>query len=145
MRAIPFTASLIGEVELLRRDDTPGVAREAIDKWIGADHPANFNVRLAASELVTNAVRYATAGGVVWLRLFDLGGSALRLEVQDAGTALEEEPILDPPQDDIENSMREGGRGLFIVDAISSDWGATVTKSGGFLVWCVIPNDDPNP
>jgi anti-sigma regulatory factor (Ser/Thr protein kinase) len=49
----------LGAVRLALSDRAPRLAREAVNGWLGADHPAREIVILAASELVTNAVRHS--------------------------------------------------------------------------------------
>lgn len=136
MRPIPFRATLIGELELPRITSSPGAARDAVDTWLGADHPAGFDVRLVVSELVTNAVRHSDlpAAHGVHLKLYDLGG-LIRVEVRDPG-AVRTTPKAETAGDDW---TREGGRGLFIVEQCSTRWGVDYRPSPhGCLVWCEI-------
>ncbi|GAA4206681.1 hypothetical protein GCM10022252_69200 [Streptosporangium oxazolinicum] len=146
MRATPFQVSLIGEIELPCEHESPGTARTVVNEWLGKNHPASFNVRLVVSELVTNSVRYAslyTSKGI-GLRLYDVG-EAVRVEVQDSG-AKHAYPKLDAPQSDIENSVREGGRGLFIVEKYSVLWGVTFIQNPlGCIVWAEVPLQEPTP
>jgi serine phosphatase RsbU (regulator of sigma subunit) len=81
---------------------------------------------LLASELVTNAVRYAQ--GALALRLVREGG--LVCEVLDDSAAL---PRLRHASDDDER-----GRGLQVVSQLSRHWGARRTLSGK-VVWCELP------
>jgi serine phosphatase RsbU (regulator of sigma subunit) len=78
---------------------------------------------LLASELVTNAVRYAQ--GSIALRLVREDG--LVIEVHDDSAAL---PRLRHASDDDER-----GRGLQVVSQLSERWGARRTLSGK-AVWC---------
>jgi serine phosphatase RsbU (regulator of sigma subunit)/anti-sigma regulatory factor (Ser/Thr protein kinase) len=78
---------------------------------------------LLASELVTNAVRYAQ--GQIGLRLILEGG--LVIEVLDDSAAL---PRLRHPDDD-----EERGRGLQVVSQIAERWGARRAVQGK-IVWC---------
>ena len=81
---------------------------------------------LLASELVTNAVRYAH--GAIALRLVREGG--LVCEVLDDSAAL---PRLRHPGDDDER-----GRGLQVVSQLAQRWGARRTPTGK-VVWCELP------
>ncbi len=81
---------------------------------------------LLASELVTNAVRYAQ--GSIALRLVREGG--LVCEVLDDSAAL---PRLRHASDEDER-----GRGLQVVSQLSEHWGARRTLSGK-VVWCQLP------
>jgi two-component sensor histidine kinase len=82
--------------------------------------------QLLASELVTNAIRYAE--GPVTLRLIKEG--ALVCEVQDNSPALPR--LLHAAKDD------ERGRGLQIVSKLSGRWGSRRTPAGK-VVWCEQP------
>ncbi|MFC6064127.1 ATP-binding protein [Streptomyces ochraceiscleroticus] len=78
------------------------------------------NVELVTSELITNAVQHAGGGAVaVSVRL---NGAALLIEVSDSSTELPSACLAD--MDD------EGGRGLFLVAALSVDHGAERTPTG---------------
>jgi hypothetical protein len=81
---------------------------------------------LLASELVTNAVRYAQ--GSIALRLVREGG--LVIEVLDDSAAL---PRLRHAGDEDER-----GRGLQVVSQLAQHWGARRTLSGK-VVWCELP------
>jgi serine phosphatase RsbU (regulator of sigma subunit)/anti-sigma regulatory factor (Ser/Thr protein kinase) len=81
---------------------------------------------LLASELVTNAVRYAQ--GSIALRLVREGG--LVCEVLDDSAAL---PRLRHAGDEDER-----GRGLQVVSQLAQHWGARRTPSGK-VVWCELP------
>ena len=81
---------------------------------------------LLASELVTNAVRYAQ--GSIALRLVREGG--LVCEVFDDSAAL---PRLRHAGDEDER-----GRGLQVVSQLAQHWGARRTPSGK-VVWCELP------
>jgi serine phosphatase RsbU (regulator of sigma subunit) len=81
---------------------------------------------LLASELVTNAVRYAQ--GSIALRLVREGG--LVCEVFDDSAAL---PRLRHASDEDER-----GRGLQVVSQLAQRWGARRTLSGK-VVWCELP------
>lgn len=87
---------------------------------------------LIVAELVTNAIRHgastATAADLpVRLRLTGRT-RGVRIEVWDA---CDEMPQLrpDPP------SEEPGGRGLILVAALASRWGAYRTEGGGKCVW----------
>jgi serine phosphatase RsbU (regulator of sigma subunit)/anti-sigma regulatory factor (Ser/Thr protein kinase) len=81
---------------------------------------------LLASELVTNAVRYAH--GAIALRLVREGG--LVCEVLDDSAAL---PRLRHASDEDER-----GRGLQVVSQLARHWGARRTPAGK-VVWCELP------
>lgn len=96
--------------------------------------------KLAASELVANAVVHARSESAMRLRL----GSSLRLEVVDG--APEVVPRLRPF-----DPRRSGGLGLRLVAKLSSDWGFEITPAGK-VVWCEVaplrpvePPPEPEP
>lgn len=80
-------------------------------------------VELLVSELVTNALRYGR--GPIGLRLLR-GADTVVCEVSDE---LEAAPRLRTVQ-----HGEEGGRGLYLVDQLSLDWG-TRTTAHGKIVW----------
>ncbi|HEY9372551.1 SpoIIE family protein phosphatase, partial [Streptomyces sp.] len=105
-------------------DAAPGrarrLARRALARWDLEE--LTDSVELLVSEVVTNAVRYAERP--VTLRL--LRTDVLRCEVGDDSPHL---PTQRPARD-----TDESGRGLAVVDALSSRWGV-VPLYGGKAVW----------
>lgn len=87
---------------------------------------------LVASELVTNALRYAsTSDDNVTLRLGRTEDGALWMEVQDATCDLPRMQETDP--------ISEAGRGLFIVDQFCRCWGVRpLAGNVGKVVFAVI-------
>jgi anti-sigma regulatory factor (Ser/Thr protein kinase) len=91
---------------------------------------------LIASELVANAANAADAAsaGNILLTLC-YARQALRIEVSDASTS---PPVLTqvPPE-------AESGRGLLIIDALTTEWSYSFLPAGlGKTVYCVLPTDD---
>ncbi|MHB1583456.1 MAG: ATP-binding protein [Acidimicrobiales bacterium] len=84
-------------------------------------------VCLLASELVTNAVVHA--GGVVQLAL-DLDDDSITVSVTDAGGGAVTRRLHD--------TDAPGGRGLQIVDALASAWGARDHPGRGKTVWATV-------
>ncbi|MGP3733826.1 SpoIIE family protein phosphatase [Streptomyces sp. GDS52] len=105
-------------------DAAPGrarrLARKALSRW-GLEELTD-SVELLVSEVVTNAVRYATRP--VTLRL--LRTDVLRCEVGDDVPQL---PRLRQAR-----ATDEGGRGLYLVNRLARRWGAT-RLSTGKVVW----------
>jgi sigma-B regulation protein RsbU (phosphoserine phosphatase) len=89
---------------------------------------------LLVTELVTNAIVHA--GTDLALRL-DTSDGGLRVEVVDStpGHLLRPQPLDD---------AREGGRGLFLLDALASSWGSTHTRAGK-AVWFHLDTADADP
>jgi anti-sigma regulatory factor (Ser/Thr protein kinase) len=85
----------------------------------------SFTAELLVSELVTNALRYAT--GDIGLRM--LLDRTLVLEVRDGSDAL---PRARQAADDDEN-----GRGLQVVHRLAKRWGARL-EGQGKVVWCEV-------
>lgn len=104
-------------------DADPAVVAEArehvlgrLSEW-GLDELA-FTTELVASELVTNAIRYA--GGPIELRL--ILAASLICEVSDrSGT----QPRMRRAQ-----ASEEGGRGLFLIAQLTERWGSRYTRHG---------------
>jgi anti-sigma regulatory factor (Ser/Thr protein kinase) len=90
------------------------------------------DTELVVSELVTNAVK-ATAGrqqAAVRLRL-SADNERVLVEVWDA------DPQPPVPRDLTEDGQDEGGRGLFLVAALSTHWDWYPTREPpGKVVWC---------
>jgi anti-sigma regulatory factor (Ser/Thr protein kinase) len=96
---------------------------------------------LLASELVTNAYRYAT--GPATLSLCGLARGRLRLSVWDAN------PHIPPPFDKRSGPLctvpgeADGGRGLLLVCHYADAWGGyplgdDLFGRGGKLLWCEV-------
>jgi DNA-binding NarL/FixJ family response regulator len=101
-------------------------ARSALSQWGLAELAADCSV--VVSELVTNAVVHA--GGRCELRLSNHRRS-VRVAVVDSGPGTPE-PLA--PSD-----ARIGGRGLQIVDSMSTAWGVDGLADGRKLVWAELP------
>lgn len=96
---------------------------------------------LLVSELVTNAVRFAggpahpsrypgpAGASVIALSLRHFPGCLL-IEVHDVGS---EPPVLSRADDGAES-----GRGLVLVDALSSAWSYFFPPGGGKVVYCIL-------
>jgi anti-sigma regulatory factor (Ser/Thr protein kinase) len=85
------------------------------------------STKLVVSELATNAVLH---GGSAPELSMKLDGRVLRIEVRDTSAAL---PRVKP-----HSETATTGRGMVIVEALSSNWGAD-TDDGGKVVWCELP------
>ncbi|MFG1805753.1 ATP-binding protein [Streptomyces sp. NPDC049040] len=90
------------------------------------------DVVLCVSEFVTNAVRHSTPhGGTFHLNILVDRGK-LRVECHDSGGT---KPTLLTPSD-----ADEGGRGLLLVQALTSRWGVH-SRPTGKCVWFEIDGD----
>lgn len=79
---------------------------------------------IVVSELVTNAITHAPTPGQLRLSLLP---DVLRVAVSDSGPGAPE-----PRQ---ASDTREGGRGLYLVNALTSAWGMEAVPDGGKVVW----------
>ncbi|GGQ63757.1 ATP-binding protein [Kitasatospora griseola] len=84
------------------------------------------DVELLSSELITNAVSHTHAPCVVCV---SWDGDRLRVEVTDVGHELPAVGGIDLDATD--------GRGLFLVAALATDWGAE-PDSAGKRIWCEV-------
>jgi anti-sigma regulatory factor (Ser/Thr protein kinase) len=96
-----------------------------------ANHPHLDDLLLCLSEVVTNAVLHAgppivVEGGVV--------DEKVRVEVSDGSPA---SPLKRQP-----GRLSPTGRGLNLLDQLTSDWGVEVTGQGK-TVWFEIPGTQP--
>lgn len=108
------------------------LTRARLDSWeLGRD--ACDAAVLIVSELVTNAVVHTASTRVV-CELSRIG-RRLRIAVQDQGHQ-PGGPRLRRSSDD------EHGRGLLLVDAMSSAWGShDAQNASGRIVWAELPHD----
>jgi hypothetical protein len=115
--------------------------RHVFARW-HIDEELTETAALLASELVTNAVQATgivephPAYGVVYaggklieIRLLEFEQSVV-IEVWDTS--------LEPPQLEHPDPDTEYGRGLQLVNALSTRWGYYYTHTGGKAVWCVL-------
>ncbi|MEO3812096.1 ATP-binding protein [Sphaerisporangium sp. B11E5] len=128
------------ELTLPATPESASRAREEVRTWLGETHPAYEQTRLAVSELVTNAIRHPRHDPslTVTLRLIPTKDH-LRIEVTDHGRSTAATPALHPHDS---STLREGGRGLLIVDLLSQGrWDTHPNPDGpGRTVWCEIPD-----
>lgn len=107
------------------------VVRDTLRSW-GLDSVVGDVTVLLVSELVTNALRYASGPIGVRLCLPDPGQSApsLLVEVSD--------PLPDPPTERPAAPDDEGGRGLQLVACSARRWGTRKGRTGK-TVWFELP------
>ncbi|MFE4973091.1 ATP-binding protein [Kitasatospora sp. NPDC056651] len=124
------------EVRLTRHRRSAGVARLHLRIFLarvpGGDALAD-DAMVVLDELVSNAVRHARVpkGRRIFVR-FEMVPDHLRLEVHDASS---EKPV-------IRRSVgvdSKSGRGLFLVEALSVEWGFMPRPEGiGKIVWALV-------
>ena len=117
------------EAELTAVRRARSLIRDPLKRW-GLEDLID-NSELLVSELVTNAIKYASNNGEdqVMLRLV-LEPDSLVCEVHDSSPALPR--VLQVDRD------AESGRGLHVVSQMASRWGARRTATGK-VVWCEQP------
>lgn len=86
------------------------------------------DMQIIVSELVTNALRYGKDPIELRLRVF---GNFLRIEVFDSN-------IVDVPRPRQATASESTGRGMPLIDALTSQWGVDVSTSRK-VVWAHVP------
>ncbi|MFC0542352.1 STAS domain-containing protein [Kutzneria chonburiensis] len=130
VRALKDTpARQLATVELPPAHGSPAEARrfvtETLEKW--AVQGLIEDACLVASELVENAILHGESAAR--LRL-ELRHGLLTVAVRDT--------CATPPSRLAPGTTHSGGRGVFLVDAMSKSWGSTPTWDGGKVVWAVL-------
>ena len=92
-----------------------------------------WTVAQVVSELATNCTLHARSDFVVRLAV---EGESVRVEASDG--------VPGGLQARQYSSTATTGRGLRIVESLSSDWGVTATEDGK-TVWALLPLEDPLP
>ena len=115
----------------------PAVARERTRSVVGSWQLSNLlePLLLVVSELVGNAVRHGRAPIRMLLRRTGLG---VRVEVHDESSPPERDEEVSLPDADAES-----GRGLYLVDAMSSETGVDHIEDDGKVVWATV--EEPGP
>jgi anti-sigma regulatory factor (Ser/Thr protein kinase) len=111
-------------LELPATSHAPARAREAVREaatQLGVDADNRWRAEMIVTELVTNAVRHGP-GGPVEVAI-EVGGNGMRGEVGDPGAGIQHHNL------DRRRPTEEGGRGLFLVDALSDSWGLSNDRS----------------
>jgi anti-sigma regulatory factor (Ser/Thr protein kinase) len=126
----------------IRRDlpispDAAKLARETLDGWLSdlvGDETAS-GVRLAASELVENAVRYAGLKADDVIRLSGVATKdVVHIEVEQPTPTVDVKVVAAG-----ERGPLEGGFGLRIVEQIATKWGVRPETPGA--VWFEVDRD----
>lgn len=98
----------------------------------GVDEDLIHDVTLVATELVGNAVRHGASTSdpeAAWTVAWSIGPEEILISVEDPNEAL---PVVRHAAPDAPN-----GRGLAIVEALSSEWGVDPTDRGK-RVWAKV-------
>ncbi|WP_405089125.1 ATP-binding protein [Microbispora sp. NBC_01389] len=121
------------EIRLSCGPTSPSRARSEVRRLLGHEHPVVDDAALAASELVTNAIRHSgcQTGDVIGFTLV-VTDSFVRVEVRDPGASPTGPRLRSEPD-------AEDGRGLLIVQAIAAAWGVSRHDDRpGRTVWCAL-------
>jgi anti-sigma regulatory factor (Ser/Thr protein kinase) len=112
-------------------ESAPAAARRALD-GLSAAREVIADLRLIASELVTNAILYSgcTEEDTLELCLERIDGH-IRLSVVDPGRTAQSARIA------VDEERASGGLGLFVVEQLASRWGAD--RSERYRVWAEVP------
>ena len=108
------------------------VGRHLVDHGL---HSMVHDVQLVASELATNAMQHALSPFTVSLQGFD---AFVFLAVRD-GSIKCPRLVAERPLD------AESGRGMVLVNAISSDWGVSRSPLGGKSTWAAFDTHSVAP
>ena len=99
---------------------------------VGIFDTAIFDAALVLSELLSNAIRHARPLHGSWLRVaWSVDGESIEVAVTDGGG-----PTRPRPAHASRSSL--GGRGISIIEQLSSTWGVRATD-GMLTVWAILP------
>ncbi|MFF0224968.1 ATP-binding protein [Streptomyces sp. NPDC004629] len=115
---------------LLRDEQAAEDARAMVAMVLAVWHLPQLadDATLVATELVSNAVRHAR-GAVVRITVARIARDRVRLAVTDKSRELPRIQLADP--------LAETGRGLLLVDGLSSTWGV-IPYTWGKSVWAEV-------
>ena len=127
----PAPGALVQRLAIANEPAAVGRARHELRATLadwGIDEDTAETLALCTSELVTNAVVHAASG--CELQVINDAGT-LTVEVRNLG------PGPGPTQSDARDPLRVHGRGLQLVDALTSRWGSSRDDSS-FNAWFVL-------
>jgi anti-sigma regulatory factor (Ser/Thr protein kinase) len=111
--------------------DVRQLLRRLLASWRVADRVEGDDLELLATELASNAIRHSGTTATAIVRFL---GDRVRIEVGDGSRAV---PV---PRD--AGPLADGGRGLPLVETLSSAWGVIPTRAGK-RVWFEVPVGPP--
>jgi anti-sigma regulatory factor (Ser/Thr protein kinase) len=117
------------KVDLPAKEQAASTARRLLQQVLNSWGRAQLleDAGIVASELVTNAVQHAADGGELRLDVQVDESGCLNIAVNDGSERL---PTLQEPSFDA-----EAGRGLLIVEQLSTRWGVEPRPGEGKRVW----------
>jgi anti-sigma regulatory factor (Ser/Thr protein kinase) len=131
---IPYTLTLLCGLDCPRsaREEVAARVDGVVSQVVGED------LALLVSELVTNVIKHGnTNGDAVVTICGSVIGTTLRTEVTNVGPPFRPRPVS-------LGSGGVGGRGLYLVDAMSGDWGMR-HADGETTVWFEMDLQTPKP
>ena len=99
----------------------------ALTGWSVQGAPAD-DAHVVLGELVTNALTHSMD---VFTLTLNLHKDRILIEVWDCTDAT---PKITMPDD-----LAVNGRGMFLIDALTKEWGVRTEEQGGKTVWATIP------
>ncbi|GLW07434.1 ATP-binding protein [Microtetraspora sp. NBRC 13810] len=99
--------------------------------------PVVDDALVMATELVANAVRHTRSGhpgGHLTVLIGYRGDGTARIEVIDEGAA-----TVPAPREPDHETPDESGRGLWLVQALSREWGVRLLRGDRRGVWVLVP------
>jgi anti-sigma regulatory factor (Ser/Thr protein kinase) len=115
--------------------EAPAIARRAVQQDVPptTDREKLEDAKLVASELVQNVVLHSSLEHDAEFSVrINTSADRIRIEVEDRGSGFSRDELL-PASDD-----PWAGRGLRLVGAIASRWGAERSPRGGTMAWAEI-------
>jgi anti-sigma regulatory factor (Ser/Thr protein kinase) len=123
------------EMTLATSPTAPGSARQAVRTWFhsrSCGDDATATAALLVTELVSNAVVHAK-GPSLWVSVEETTTDVLHVTVRDGSSQGIPRDCAQAP-----DVHQTGGRGLFMVDALSTRWGWEPLDTGK-IVWFELP------
>ena len=102
------------------------VLQWALQDW-AVEGDAADNTRVVLSEMVTNALTHSLD---VFRLALHLQGDQILVEVWDHADGV--------PSVGLPSGLAVNGRGMFLVNALSKEWGVRPEKDGGKTVWAKV-------
>lgn len=126
----------LGKLILPMGARAPKIARDFVAQLASSFGLADieYRLKLAVSELVTNATAHAAQPAAMVMVVISRAGKQFRVTVHD--------PSDQPPTMLYPNEEKESGRGLFLVSNITDSYGHYLTEPGK-VVWFEIAANWP--
>lgn len=123
-RPSPATPGTVTSIELAAERHSPRTARHLVREFLpGGDDGLVATVELLVTELVTNAIVHTASAPLLEVEVYDEG---VRVAVHDHDPTV---PTRRTP-----DRTRPGGRGIVLLEELSSRWGVQPAEDGK-VVW----------